>query len=75
MPDGKPAGQMCVNLDPGTFRCRIWNAPDYPAVCRGLQAEPQMCGTSREEALAWLTELERLTRPSGAYDGERPRTG
>jgi hypothetical protein len=63
MPDGKPAGVMCVNLDPEAYLCRIWNTPDYPAVCRGLRAEPEMCGSSREEAIAYLDELERLTRP------------
>jgi len=63
MPDGKPAGVMCVNLDGETHLCRIWNTPEYPEVCRGLQAEPEMCGSSREEAIAYLDELERLTRP------------
>jgi hypothetical protein len=65
MPDGKPAGTMCVNLDPESFLCRVWNTPAYPAVCRNLRAEPQMCGDSREEALAYLHELERLTAPDG----------
>lgn len=63
MPDGKPAGVPCVNLDPVTFRCRIWNAPDYPPFCRGLQASEEMCGSSREQALAYLSHLEEITRP------------
>lgn len=63
MPDGKPAGVICVNLDPETYLCRIWNTPDYPVVCRGLRAEPEMCGSSSEEAIAYLDELERLTQP------------
>ena len=63
MPDGKPAGVVCVNLDPETCLCRIWGRPEYPNVCRNLKAEREMCGSSREEALAYLTELERLTAP------------
>ncbi len=62
MPDGKPAGVPCVNLDAG-FRCRIFNSPDRPAVCGSLAPQPEMCGTCREEALAYLAELERLTAP------------
>ena len=71
MPDGKPAGVPCVNLDPRTFLCRIWNTPDYPEVCRNLRPEPLMCGSSREEAMAYLSELERLTAP--ASDQAMPR--
>ena len=63
MPEGKPAGVPCVNLDPASHLCRIWNTPEYPEVCRNLQAEPDMCGSSRQEALEYLHELERLTRP------------
>lgn len=62
MPEGKPAGVPCVNLDAG-FRCRIFNSPDRPAVCGSLAPQPEMCGTCREEALAYLAELERLTAP------------
>jgi hypothetical protein len=63
MPNGKPAGVPCVNLDPETHLCRIWNTAEYPAFCRGLQASEEMCGSSRAEALAYLAELEELTRP------------
>ena len=65
MPHGKPAGVPCVNLDPDTYLCRIWRHDDYPAFCAGLQASREMCGRSREEALAYLAELEELTRPDG----------
>ncbi len=63
MPDGKPAGVPCVNLNLSTYHCTIWNGPDYPPFCRGLQASEEMCGTNREEALAYLTYLEEATRP------------
>ena len=62
MPDGKPAGLRCVNLDE-TYRCTIWNTSEYPAVCRALHPEPEMCGADRDEALAALRELEARTQP------------
>ena len=62
MPNGKPAGVPCVNLDEN-MRCRIFGQPDRPAVCLSLQPEREMCGSCREEALQMLTELEKLTRP------------
>lgn len=62
MPDGKPAGVRCGQLD-GDDRCRLFGDPRRPAVCASLQPSPAMCGKDRNEALAYLTELERLTRP------------
>ena len=64
MPEGKAAGVPCVNLD-RKFRCRIFRSPERPAVCGSRRATPEMCGSCREEALAILTELERLTTPEG----------
>lgn len=64
MPDGKPAGVRCVQLADDN-RCLIFGRPERPACCSGLQPQPQMCGDSRDEALAWLTELEAATRPPG----------
>jgi len=46
-----------------TMECRVWGGPDYPVVCRNLKAMREMCGSSREEALAYLAELERVTAP------------
>jgi len=62
MPDGKPAGQRCVQLSPENL-CRIFGQAGRPACCAGLQASPQMCGQDREHALVWLADLERLTAP------------
>ncbi|MFP4362998.1 MAG: YkgJ family cysteine cluster protein [Spirochaetia bacterium] len=62
MPEGKPAGVRCVNLgDDNT--CTIHNTPEYPEVCRNLVPEPEMCGETREHALKYLAELEKLTAP------------
>lgn len=59
-PQGKPAGVPCAQLDEA-LRCRLFGDPRRPAVCGSLQASAEMCGESRTEALAWLTQLERLT--------------
>ena len=57
---GKPAGVPCVHLDID-LRCAIFGSPERPACCAGLQPSSEMCGASREQALAWLAELERRT--------------
>jgi len=62
MPDGKPAGVRCVQLDQD-MRCLIFDSPLRPACCAGLQAQQEMCGNTREQALSWLTELEHATNP------------
>lgn len=61
MPRGKPAGVPCVQLLPD-FRCALFGRPERPAVCASLRPTQEMCGASREEALAFLTRLETLTR-------------
>ncbi|MFA1647685.1 MAG: YkgJ family cysteine cluster protein, partial [Enterobacteriaceae bacterium] len=32
-------------------------------VCAGLQPAADMCGSSRQQAMTWLLELEALTAP------------
>jgi hypothetical protein len=62
MPDGKPAGVPCVQLDADN-RCRLFGDPRRPRVCGALQPRADMCGDSRGGALAYLEVLERLTAP------------
>ncbi|RZZ84177.1 YkgJ family cysteine cluster protein [Pseudoxanthomonas winnipegensis] len=62
MPQGKPAGVPCVQLDEA-LRCRLFGRPERPAVCASLRPQPSMCGASRGEALSFLTTLEAATRP------------
>ena len=62
MPQGKPAGVRCVQLD-AQQRCQLFGQPQRPAVCASLQPGLPMCGQSREQALAWLAALETQTRP------------
>lgn len=62
MPEGKPAGVRCVNLD-GQNRCKLFGKPERPAVCRNLRPSEEMCGQSSQEALIYLTFLEKATSP------------
>ena len=65
MPQGKPAGVRCVQLDQANH-CRLFGQPDRPAVCTGLAASPPMCGADAALAMAFLTRLEYLTLPDRA---------
>jgi hypothetical protein len=56
----KPAGMRCAQLTADN-RCALFDDPRRPAVCASLRASPQMCGTSREHAMRWLTRLEAAT--------------
>ena len=61
MPDGKPAGVVCVNLDPDSHLCRLWGEPDYPDVCKRFQAEPSSCGESADQAMVLIARMETDT--------------
>jgi uncharacterized protein len=63
MPAGKPAGIRCVQLTPDN-RCLLFGLPERPEVCNRLRPSAEMCGETAEEALAYLAELERATRPT-----------
>lgn len=60
MPAGKPAGIRCVQLDEQNH-CRIFGDPRRPAVCASLQPSREMCGATADEALIYLTRLEKET--------------
>ena len=62
MPNGKPAGVRCIQLDEAN-RCKLFDKPERPEVCRRLRPEPAMCGANRDEALAILTRLEAASAP------------
>lgn len=63
MPNGKPAGVRCVQLDERDL-CRLFGDARRPKVCGGLQASPEMCGETREHAMVFLIRLEHETMPS-----------
>jgi hypothetical protein len=57
---GKPAGVPCQHLT-GDMRCAIFDQPQRPACCGGLQPSVEMCGENRDDALHWLDKLEHAT--------------
>ncbi|TDR31964.1 YkgJ family cysteine cluster protein [Hydromonas duriensis] len=63
MPQGKPAGVPCVQLDERGL-CRLFGESSRPAVCSGLQPSFEMCGETRGQAMAFLQRLEIDTQPS-----------
>ena len=62
MPEGKPANTRCVQLS-DTNLCMIFGSPLRPKVCSGLQPTAEMCGSTRQQAITYLLELEALTVP------------
>ena len=62
MPGGKPAGVRCAQLTDDN-RCAIFGSPDRPDVCNRLRPMAEMCGTSFQDAMRYLEELERATQP------------
>lgn len=62
MPGGKPAGVQCIHLQ-RDCSCGIYEK--RPKVCRDFKAEETVCGSSREEALEILKDLENGKLPAG----------
>jgi Fe-S-cluster containining protein len=54
MDKGKPAGVRCIHLL-NNYRCDIYNDISKPKVCIDFKAEPEFCGSDREEALKILS--------------------
>ena len=61
MPEGKPANTRCVQLS-DTNLCMIFGLPLRPKVCSG-SSQPPKCGSTRQQAITYLLELEALTAP------------
>ena len=59
MPEGKPAGVRCVNLQ-ADFSCAIFGHPDRPKVCAGFTPELIVCGSKQEDAFQTLADLEGI---------------
>ncbi len=57
MPDGKPAGMRCVQLNKDNL-CLLFGQTSRPAVCLQFKAEQAICANTNSEALAILTQLE-----------------
>ncbi len=63
MPNGKPAGVICANLDTNTWQCKIWGQDNYPKLCDNFKANIDSCGDNREEAIKLIGDWEYRTRP------------
>jgi len=61
MPNGKPAGVRCIHLTDGNL-CSLFNDPSRPSVCGSFPAMEDICGSSRDEALGRISEMERKTQ-------------
>ncbi|WP_084186063.1 MULTISPECIES: YkgJ family cysteine cluster protein [Vibrio] len=60
MPDGKPAGVRCVQLNEDNL-CKLFGKAERPKVCHQFKPCIELCGTSNQQALANIIELESLT--------------
>ncbi|WP_353978936.1 YkgJ family cysteine cluster protein [Salinicola endophyticus] len=61
MPQGKPAGVRCVQLDDDNL-CRLFGDPRRPAVCARFDFDIELCGDDRGQALQLITRWEHATQ-------------
>ncbi|MBD1390199.1 YkgJ family cysteine cluster protein [Neiella sp. HB171785] len=62
MPQGKPAGVRCVQLDE-LNRCKLFGQPSRPQFCLDFKARPDTCGNTDQFAFDHLNQLEQATQP------------
>lgn len=60
MPDGKPAGVRCAQLDDANL-CRLFGDARRPEVCARFHFDIELCGSQRSEALERIAALEMAT--------------
>ncbi|MBM7457182.1 hypothetical protein HNR62_003094 [Oceanisphaera litoralis] len=60
MPKGKAAGEPCLHLLED-LRCALFGKPERPAVCARFQPAADVCGSSRDNAIWLISELEAAT--------------
>jgi len=60
MPTGKPAGQRCIQLNDQNL-CKLFGLPERPGVCSAFGAEEWVCGTTNQQAMMIITDLESQT--------------
>jgi hypothetical protein len=62
--DGRKAvGVRCIHLM-DDYKCALFNDPSRPKVCSDFKAEPDFCGSDRDEALRILYSLSDTPVPS-----------
>lgn len=59
-PNGKPAGVRCINLNDENL-CDLFGRTMRPAVCSSFQADIEICGTNKEEAIKLIRFWEQAT--------------
>lgn len=57
MPQGKPAGKVCIHLNEHLL-CELFGQAERPKVCSNFSFDIEVCGTCREQALQNLDWLE-----------------
>ena len=60
MPNGKPAGERCVQLLDDA-RCAIFGSAERPDVCRDFMPDIEICGDTKQQAIDTITFLEIAT--------------
>lgn len=60
MPNGKPAGERCVQLSDDKL-CLLFGLPERPDFCERFQAAADICGSDRQQALRLIYALELET--------------
>lgn len=60
MPNGKAAGERCLQLSAENL-CTIFGQPQRPAVCSAFEADIEVCGNSREDAIRLIGWWEQMT--------------
>ncbi|MDB4421200.1 YkgJ family cysteine cluster protein [Pseudomonadales bacterium] len=66
MPQGKLAGEHCVQLD-AVRRCQLFGLPQRPQVCEQFQPRAELCAHGPLHAMQQLEALERLTAPAAKH--------
>ncbi|MCL9781801.1 YkgJ family cysteine cluster protein [Vibrio sp. S4M6] len=61
MPNGKPAGQRCIQLNEENL-CRLFGKAERPKVCLEFTPCADICGSSNDDAYLTLIELESVTK-------------
>jgi hypothetical protein len=61
MPDGKKAGERCIQLDSNNL-CLLFGLPQRPDLCDRFKADVEVCGVDNDQALENLIHLEQITR-------------
>ncbi|CAH0992420.1 hypothetical protein SIN8267_02540 [Sinobacterium norvegicum] len=68
MPNGKLAGQRCVNLDDDNL-CLLFGLPTRPLVCAVFTADAEVCGQTQQQAMTIIASLELSTLANVVEEG------